>query len=161
VRISRGTLLGIGSDAVMTWDCDAKGRCDARINRSGQPPQYLPAAHKSLEGLYRNHIEAAADTRGVLSPDRRWVALELPKPTHSGASLVLVELRSGHRVEVPGTLPALHGTDQAAWTPNGRYLLALTGGRLRAFDSTTGSVVTIGGTLADLRHLTIAGTATM
>ncbi|MGI3780159.1 MAG: hypothetical protein ACRYG2_05210 [Janthinobacterium lividum] len=160
-RLSRGTLLGVGTDAVLTWDCNSKKRCDARVNRPGQAPDYLPSVRTSLRGLYGKDVTAAATSRGALSPDRRWVALELPKPTRSGARLVLVELKSGHRIEVPGALAGPDGTDQAAWTPNSRYLLALTDGRLRAVDSTTGTVVTIGGTPEGLRHLTVAGTATM
>ena len=73
---------------------------------------------------------------------------------------MLVELKSGHRVEVPGAPTGDGAADQAAWTPNGRWLLALTDGRLRAVDTTTDTVVTIGGTLAGLRHLAVAGPAT-
>ncbi|GAA3551332.1 hypothetical protein GCM10022197_02810 [Microlunatus spumicola] len=160
-RLSRGTLLGLGTDAVLSWDCNTQKRCDARVNRPGKAPRYLPAVHKSLLGLYADDVAAAATGRGVLSPDGAWLALELPKPTRSGARLVLVELSSGHRVEVPGALADRRSTDQAAWTPNGRYLLTLTDGRLRVFDATTEKVATVGGTPADLRHLTIAGTATM
>ena len=160
-RLSRGTLLGIGVDTVLTWDCNTQKRCDARVNRPRRAPVYLPAVHGSLLGLYADDVAAAAAGRGVLSPDGAWLALELPKPTRAGARLVLVELKSGHRVEIPGSLAGPRGTDQAAWTPNGRYLLALTGGRLRVFDTTTERIATVGGTPADLRHLTIAGTSTM
>jgi hypothetical protein len=160
-RVSRGALLGVGTAATLTWDCSTKKRCDARVNRPGKAPLYLPAVHKSLEGLYGGDVPAAAAGRGALSPDGAWVALELPKPTRSGARLVVVELKSGHRVEIPGLPADAYGTDQAAWTPNGRYLLALTDGRLRAFDAGSEAVVTIGGTPAGLRHLTVAGTATM
>lgn len=159
-RLSRGTLLGVGTDAVLTWDCNDKLRCDARVNRPGRAPRYLPAVHASLEGLYAKDVTTAGSSWGVLSPDRRWVALALPKPTRSGARLVLVELKSGHRVEVPGAPAEQDGVAQAAWTPNGRYLLALTDGRLRAVDTTTDVVSTIGGTPAGLRHLAVAGTAT-
>ena len=160
-RLSRGALLGVGSDAVLTWDCNTKKRCDARINTPGKAPQYLPSIRKSIEGLYGDDVAAATAARGVLSPDHRWVALELPKPTRSGARLVLVELKSGHRVEVPGSLATDTGGDQAGWTPSSSHLLVLTDGRVRAFDSATEKVVTLGGTLLDLRHLTIGGTATM
>ena len=88
-------------------------------------------------------------------------AKTLPKATRSGSRLVLVELGSGHRIEVAGSIGPSGRTDQAAWTPNGRYLLVLTAGRLRAVDTTTDKVVTIGGTPAGLLHLTMAGTATM
>ncbi|HEY0240494.1 MAG TPA: hypothetical protein VGC37_17820 [Friedmanniella sp.] len=158
--ISRGTLLGVGSSAVLTWDCNAKKKCDARINRSGRAPRYVPAVRTSLLGLYGKDVTTAALGRGVLSPDRRWVALELPKPTRSGARVVLVQLKSGHRVQVPGGLAA-NPLDQLAWTPNSRYLLALTDGRVRAFDATSEKVVTVGGTLPSIAHLTIAGTATI
>lgn len=158
-RLSGGTLLAVGSDALLTWDCNTKKRCDARVNQAEGAPTYVPAVHKSLEGLYGDDVTTAADGRGALSPDRRWVALELPKPMRSGARLVLVALRSGHRVEVPGALRA-DSADQVAWTPDGRYLLALTDGRLRVVDTTTEAVVTIGSTLPDLRHLTVAGSAT-
>ena len=155
-----GHALGVGTDAVLTWDCNDKLRCDARVNRPGRAPRYLPAVHASLEGLYAKDVTTAGSSWGVLSPDRRWVALALPKPTRSGARLVLVELKSGHRVEVPGAPAGQDGVAQAAWTPNGRYLLALTDGRLRAVDTTTDVVSTIGGTPAGLRHLAVAGTAT-
>lgn len=160
-HVSRGVLLGIGTDAVLTWDCDDKGRCDARSNRTGQPAAYFPAARKSLLALYGQDIRSARGYGGALSPDRRWVALALPKATRTGSDLVLVDLRSGHRVEVPGALADAKGTDQAAWTPNGRYLLAVTDGRLRAFDATTGKVATVAGTPDGLLHVTIAGSATM
>lgn len=159
-RLSRGTLLGVGTDRVLTWDCNTKGRCDARLDRPNQPPTYVPSVHTSINGLYAGKVTSLKGLSGALSPDARWVALPLPQPTHSGSSLVLVRLKTGHRVEVPGHF-SRSSTDQAAWTPNGRYLLVLTGGQLRAVDTTTGKAVTLGGTPANLQHLTVAGTSTM
>ena len=154
-RVSAGVLLGLGTDAVLSWDCDAQQRCDARLNVPGKAPAYFPAARKSLEGLFRGTVRSTPEGVGVLSPDRRWVAIRLPEPTRSGASMVLVDLSSGRRVEVPGVLPT-DGGDPAVWSASSRYVLAVTDGRLRAADRLSGKVVTLTDAQPGLRRLAVS-----
>jgi hypothetical protein len=157
-RLTSGSLVAVGQRFLLVWDCDDRARClPYRLDRTtGQREQILPAREEMVR-LYQGELGKAADLGGELSPDGTHVALTIPRGAASREALVVVNLTTGRSRTLPGTLTDLNGNARIAWTPNGRWLLAITDHQMRAYDTSadTSRLVTV--TDEQLRHLTMAG----
>lgn len=159
-RLGAGELLAIGTHHVLTWDCDDQARCNAyRTDRSTGLKTVLGVDRKAVLELYRGSQDFASTGEGVLSLDGTHAALGVPAQGADEFPLAVVDLRNGRHELLPGSMTDTNANAQVAWTANSRWLLALTGSQLRAYDTTTGTVRTldIGG--EPLQHLVNANAA--
>lgn len=142
-RLATGQLIAIGSHHVLTWDCDAQARCDAyRTDRTTGRRTELPVDRQTMLDLFQGDLTDVSSYQGVLSPDGTHAALAGPPLRTNERPLVVVDLEDGHHDLLPGSATDTNPNAQVAWTSTSRWLLALTDGQLRAYDTTTRSVRT-------------------
>jgi hypothetical protein len=141
-RLTPGRVLAVGVNHVLVKECDDSLHCTMALIerdtgiRSELPPELVDG--DSVLGGVSPSI--APDGRaivvvdaGVASPMRRYV-----------------DLATGASVEM-GVL----GGESVGWTPDGRYVLALSGEGLVVVDRTTASLVEPAGRLPHLSYFTL------
>ena len=72
---------------------------------------------------------------------------------------MVLNLTTGRTRTVPGTLTDVNGNARIAWTPNSRWLLAITDHQMRAYDTRADTSRLITVTDEQFRHLTLPGAA--
>ena len=136
-----GQLLAIGADRVVTVE---HGR-----------PGYRTVVTEVPSGsrlVFAAHGFVADPVLGPVSPDGRTAAV-LSGSFHA-TRVVLVDLRTG--VERNPSVAASDDGSSLAWSPDGRWLLAVTAaGRVVAIDARTATVHSLGVTLPPLTQLII------
>lgn len=157
-HLSRGTLLGVGRHHLLVWDCNRAARCQPyRLNRATQDRTALPDLAAVIRRL---NLGADPDSSffgaGDLSPDGRHIVLT--SDTGRGSlRLAVISLDQAAVQPIDGAPTDSNPNTQYAWTPDSRWLLALTDHRIRAHDTTTGHTRTLEPTNQKLLHLTMAG----
>lgn len=92
-------------------------------------------------------------TDALLSPDGKHLAFSTAN--RSAAWRVhVVDLTGGRDAVLPGAATESNPNRQLTWTPNSRWLLALTDRRFRAFDTHTRTTRTVTVANEELVHLT-------
>ena len=66
----------------------------------------------------------------------------------------VIDLRTGEDAVLPGVVTDVNVNRQLAWSPDGRWLLALTDHRLRTYDTRTHADGSVPFTTEPLLHLT-------
>lgn len=159
-RLGAGELLAIGTHHVLTWNCDDQGHCNAyRTDRSTGLKTLLGVDRKAVLDLYQGSQDFASTSEGVLSPDGTHAALGVPAQGADDFPLAVIDLRNGRHELFPGSMTNTNANAQVAWTANSRWLLALTGSQLRAYDTATGTVRTLHIAGEPLQHLVSADAA--
>jgi hypothetical protein len=155
-KLATGDLLAVGRHHVLVWDCDALARCQPyRLDRTRNRRTAIPTAHRTILELYQGLPDRAQDFGGGdLNPDGTHAALRYPGTQPDSSPLAVVDLATGQSHTLPGNVTDTNGNTQFTWTANGRYFLALTDHRLRAYDTTTETTRTIPVTTDPLLHLT-------
>ena len=152
--VARGTFIAAGGHRVLVRDCGSGQHCPTVLvdERTGHRTE-RPAAGRTLRAGGGAGTDPDAYGDAALSPDGTHLAV-----TASDEAGVLrahvVDLRSGRETVLPGEGTDANANRQLAWSPNSRWLLALTDGRLRAYDTRRGTSrsVALGG--ERLLHLT-------
>ena len=144
--LTTGRLLALGADTSVVEECEddltcgvfvvdrataerrplarADARVDARVDDGAGPVPY-------------GRVGAAS-----VAPDGSAAAVELFEPADGGSSrrtLGVMDLLNGTVTEIGPT----QDVEQIAWSPDGRFLLHIQGGRLTAFDTQTGESVLV------------------
>lgn len=159
-RLGTGLLVAASSRFAFSWVCDERSRCTAvRLNRSNGRSVELSKAGDSLLDLYQSGTLGGAEVgSNSLSPDGRIAALSLPySQSRDGWPLVTMDLKTGRVTQLPGWLTDTNPTTQFAWSPNSRYLFAITDHRIRAVDVRSRAAQTLDLVPEPALHLTIAG----
>jgi hypothetical protein len=139
-RITGGALLAIGRDVAVTHECDDTLRCAVvvidRDTAQRRPLDLdLPLGDAGLSAVAPVGAES-------VSPDGSAAFVEVVNPAGGGTgqpTLGLLDLTSGAVVEVG---PA-QDIDQTVWTPDGRFVLYVKGGKIVAHDRTSGDEVDV------------------
>lgn len=154
--ISRGDLIAAGGRRVLIWGCNPLARCQMVLvdQRTGHRA-IRPAAARTL--LAEGGIGIDRDDYGdeSLSPDGTHLAVMANDPT-GGFRAHVVDLRSGMDTVLPGMGPDSNVNRQLAWSPNSRWLLALTDHQIRAYDTRTHATESLLLSGEQLLHLTTA-----
>ena len=95
----------------------------------------MRVAREEIVRLHQGDIGAGAGAAGELSPDGAYAALTIPRGGAGREALVVLNLTTGRSHLLPGTLTDLNGNARIAWTPNSRWLLAITDHQMRAYDT--------------------------
>lgn len=141
-RITTGQVVAAWSDGWLVSECDDRHRCStAAVDKDTGTRRDLGA------DLGPNTGDSAA------SPDGRFAAV--PLEVADGSILLVIDLRSGARRQVPVTLTSSGGS-ALAWSPDGRWLLAVASDHtIRAVDPTTWRVTSLGVALPPVDQLTV------
>jgi hypothetical protein len=141
-RLTPGRVLAVGVNHVLVKECDDALHCTtAMIERDTDTRSELPPGVLDGErGLVAAAPSIAPDGRaivvvdaGVANPIRRYV-----------------DLVTGTSVEM-----GILGGESVGWTPDGRYVLALSGSGLAVIDRTTATVIEPAGRLPNLSYFTL------
>lgn len=152
--ITRGDLVGAGGRRLLVADCDRRASCRILlVDQRTRSRTVLPAAFQSLLATTRGDLNASDFGESHLSPDGTHLALTVGDGVH------VVDLRTGRRAVLPGTVTDTNVNRQLSWSPNSRYLFALTDHRIRGFDTRTRTTRTVRITDEQLLHLTAFGTS--
>jgi hypothetical protein len=157
-RLTSGSLVAVGRRFLLVWDCDDQARClPYRLDRATGQRAVTPAAREAIVRLYQGDVGNLANYSGELSPEGTHVALRIPRGGAGREALVVLNLTTGRTHTVPGSLTDLHGNARVAWTPNSRWLLAITDHQMRAYDTRAGTSRLVTVTDEQLQHLTMPG----
>jgi DNA-binding beta-propeller fold protein YncE len=143
-RISTGSLLATGPTGWLVVECDERYRCqNVLIGRVDGSRRIVP------------DVRANRDPHGVLSPDGSTAAMLQTGP-QGESQLYLLDLVSGRRRVVPVT-PNPDAYDGAvAFSPDSRWLFAVTaGGTVSVVNSRTAAVRPLGIALPSLSQLVV------
>jgi hypothetical protein len=139
-HITDGELLAIGRDVAVAHECDDALHCAVvvidRDTAERRPLDLdLPLADTGL----RTVASVGAES---VSPDGSAAFVEVVNPAGGGTgqpTLGLLDLTSGAVVEIG---PA-QNIDQTVWTPDGRFVLYIKGGKIVAHDRTSADEVDV------------------
>jgi hypothetical protein len=148
-RVASGVLLAVGPAAWLLGKCSAARHCvDLLIN----PLNNARRVQRAMAGL--TGYPEPSFPPGLVSPDSRFAAL-LTYGRDQSAILHVVDLRDGTARKVDVALGA-QGWPYLAWSPDSRWLFAVTGsGRLCAINPLTATVSALGVALPPVSYLTI------
>jgi predicted enzyme related to lactoylglutathione lyase len=116
-RITTGALVAVGPSRFLTHVCDERARCRLEVvDRSTGAGRPLGRDLERSEMINAGLISANGKTAAVMSsgPD--------------GEQLQLVDLGTGAARQVDVEIGEVHGALPMAWSPDGRWLLAVSGG---------------------------------
>ncbi len=159
-RLGKGLLVAASRRFALSWACDERSRCTAiRLDRANGRSIELGKAGDSLLDLYQSGtLDGAEAGSNSLSPDGRIAALSLPySQSRNGWPAVTVDLETGKVTKLPGWLTDTNPNTQFAWSPNSRYLFAITDHRIRAVDVRSRTVQTLDLIAEPALHLAVAG----
>ena len=159
-QLGRGLLVAASRRFALSWDCDKWSRCAAfRLNRVTGRSVELVKVSDPLVDLYESEaLDGAEAGSNSLSPDGRTVALSLPySQSLNGWPVVTVDLETGTVTKLPGWLTDTNANTQLAWSPNSRYLFAITDHRIRAVDVRRRTVQSLDLVPEPALHLAVAG----
>jgi hypothetical protein len=143
-RISTGALLAVGPTGWLVVECDAQYRCrTVLIDRLDGSRRTVPTTL------------ASRDRSGVISPDGSTAAM-MTAGQNGSSGLYLLDLVTGSRraVDVAVTQQTLDGA--IAFSPDGKWLFAITaGGELAVIDRRTGVVSDLDVPLPTLSQLAV------
>lgn len=158
--ISRGDLIASGGRRLLVWDCNAHAHCRlVLVDQRNRHRTSQPAAARRL--LAENGIGIDRNVYGdaQLSPDGTHLAV-MADDTRGRFRAHVLDLSTDADTVLPGTGTDSNVNRQLAWSPNSRWLLALTDHHLRAYDTrhhTTTSPLPLGE--EPLLHLTTTNAA--
>ena len=152
--VSRGDLIAAGGRRLLVWDCDPRARCEMVLvdQRTGHRTLRQATARTLLAesgiGIDRNDYGDAS-----LSPDGTHLAVTANDSAGTFRTHV-IDLRSGNDAVLPGEGPDSNVNRQLTWSPNSRWLLALTDHQIRAYDTSTRTTTDVPLAGEQLLHLT-------
>lgn len=157
--ISRGELIASGGRRLLVWDCDTHAACqmvlvDQRtLHRTSRPKAARPF-------LVEGGIGIGPNTYGdvQLSPDGTHLAV-MASDSSGGFRAHAIDLSSGDDTVIPGTGTDGNANRQLAWSPNSRWLLALTDHHIQAYDTRDHRTRSVPLGEEPLLHLTTANAA--
>ncbi len=136
-RITRGDLLGVGGHRLLIWDCDAGARCAVSlVEQRTRHRTELPAARAALLAAASGSIDDLVNSENQLSPDGTSLAVTI-LDGNGVFRLHVINLVTGRADTLPGATTDCNPNRQMAWTPNSRWLLALTDHQVRGYDTST------------------------
>jgi hypothetical protein len=148
-RVASGVLLAIGPQAWLIATCSAARHC---VELLTNPLNSARRAQHSFGGL--TGYPQPSFPPGPVSPDSRFAAL-LTYGRDQSAILHLVNLRAGTVRTVDIALGA-QGSPYLAWSPDSRWLFAVTGnGKLRVINPLTATVSSLGVALPPVTYLAV------
>lgn len=133
--ISHGDLIASGGRRLLVWDCDTHANCQLVLvdHRTGHRVSRPAAARPFLaEGSIWIDPNAYGDIQ--LSPDGTHLAV-MADDAKGNFRAHVIDLRSGDDTVLPGAGADSNVNRQLAWSPNSRWLLALTDRHLQAYDT--------------------------
>lgn len=157
-RIAEGNLVAVGRNQLIVWKCDRSGRCGLdEIARSNRGRRRLHAAGASLKSdCGANNLSRPLAGWNLISPNGKRLLVNC-NDRNGPTRLRVLDLDSGAQTALPGALTNVNDNAQYMWTSNSRWLLAVTDGKLRAFDSRSGITRTLRGPQTPILHLAVAG----
>ncbi|MGH3433440.1 MAG: TolB family protein, partial [Thermocrispum sp.] len=127
-RISSGSMMAVGPSTFVVQECDESAVCrSVVIDRDSGSRRVLRTAFERYN----------AYQSGVISPDGRTAAI-----TGSGSDastrLFLLDLTSGKVRAAPDDVQPTPGEGAPVWSPDGRWLITVSGGDVVVVDPATG-----------------------
>ena len=156
--LSRGDLIAAGGRRLLVWDCHTHAHCQmVLVDQKTRHRTSRPAAAATLRAKGGVGLDPDIYDNEQLSPDGTHLAVMATDPTGT-PSAHIIDLRTGKDNLLPGAGTDVNANRQLAWTPNSRWLLALTDHQLRGYDTHTANVesLKLGG--EQLLHLTTTNT---
>jgi hypothetical protein len=139
-RITDGELLAIGRDVAVAHECDDALRCAlVVIDRDTAQRRPLDLGRPFGDAGLSAVAPIGAES---VSPDGSAAFVEVVNPAGGGTgqpTLGLLDLTSGAVTE----LGPVQDIDQTVWTPDGRFVIYIEGGRIVAHDRTSGDEVVV------------------
>ncbi len=143
-RISTGALLAVGPTGWLVEECDAQYRC--RMVLVGR----LDGSRRTVPTTL-----VSRDQSGVISPDGSTAAM-MTTGQNGAAGLYLLDLVTGGRRTVDVALTQETQDGAIAFSPDGKWLFAITaGGELAVIDRRTGAVSDLDVALPALSQLAV------
>ena len=154
--ISRGDLIAAGGRRLLIWGCDSHASCQMVLvdQRTGRRA-LRPAVARML--LAEGGIGIDSNDYGdqSLSPDGTHLAVMATDPA-GGFRAHVIDLRSGRDDVLPGVGPDSNVNRQLTWSPNSRWLLAITDHQIRAYNARTHVTENLPSDGEQMLHLTAA-----
>lgn len=140
--ITEGRLLALGVDLAVAEECDALLDCSTYvIDRASGERRAL-----DVEGGSSGLVPYAVAGTTTVAPGGGAAVVEVLEPSERASaqrSLGVIDLATGGVAEIGAT----QDVGQTAWTPDGRFVLFIRGGRMAAYDTETGVTVVVAGEL--------------
>ncbi len=150
-QIATGNLIATGVQHLLTWTCDTHAQCTLNlIDRANGHRSVIPAQN-ALKAL--NDDVVTGDGGNLVSPGGRRAVLDGYGSTFSRT---VIDLADGRAHVLPGSTTQFNPSSQTSWTANSSWLLTLTDGRLRTYDTQTGQTRTLPVSSAPLIHLAVS-----
>lgn len=136
--ITHGRLLALGADVAVAEECDALLVCSTNVIDRASGERRALDVDGGLSGLVPYGLAGTA----TVAPGGGAAVVEVLEPNDRASaqrSLGVIDLATGVVTEIGAT----QDVSQTAWTPDGRYLLFIRGGRLAAYDTQMGATVVV------------------
>jgi len=147
-RISTGSVIAGGTTGWLAVECDAHARCaKVVIDRSTGVRQRLGGAPS-----------AAVQPAGLIAPDGSFAAVYTFTSSQGsgGMTMHLIDLASGTHRRLPVIVTPDSALDATmAWSPDSRWLFAISEGRLVVIDPRSGAVGDLGVALGPVEQLAV------
>ncbi len=135
-QLAVGELVGISSNVVVVSECDEELRCGLQvIDRATGDVRAVPVDPTGrLGGDVESLLTWGRHRSSVMSPGDDAVAVVAPR--FNGFGLGLVDLETGAFTPMGQNA----GYESVVWSPDGRFVFHLDGGRVSALERSTGIV---------------------
>ena len=142
-RITTGQVVAATAHAWLVSDCDDRHRCTTALVDRGT------GARRTLGPGLGEGVGS-----GSVAPAGRFAAV--PVVASGGTSLLVIDLASGARREVPVRVAPSYGPGALAWSPDSRWLFVVTADQsLVVVDSSTWRVSSLGVALPPVEQIAI------
>ena len=150
-QIATGNLIATGAHHLLTWTCDTHAHCTLNLIDRDNGRSVAVPSQNALEAL--NDNVSPGDDGNLISADGRYAVLDGYGSTFTRT---VIDLRTGRAQTLPGSQTQFNPSSQTGWTANSRWLLTLTDGRLRAYDTRIRMTHTLPITTQPLIHLAVS-----
>jgi hypothetical protein len=136
--ITDGRLLALGADVAVAEECDALLVCSTYVIDRASGERRALDVDGALSGLVPYGLAGTA----TVAPGGGAAVVEVLEPNDRASaqrSLGVIDLETGVVTEIGPT----QDVGQTAWTPDGRFVLFIRGGRIAAYDIETGVTVVV------------------